>query len=302
MGGVTTGMPGEELQLGKRFSDDYSPVEKELSRKVGDIQFTSPVAMRNEWSRIRIQHKVPGSMLGKKLAVGIPSLDPQTGKKFVTPMWMHHVEWVFENKFSENKNNLIMYGRSNRNRNGEYLNIGKSGNVITMGAGLREQMEVGNVVWYNDFSLKLIEDMLYELSISKLAMNKRVFILRTGERGAVQFHRAAKDIVSGWLPIPTVNNPAVIQKVQSALNSNAVAATDYQFVEWRAPMGVIVKVEVDPFYDDPVRNKIIHPDGGVAESYRYDIMYAGDMDQPNIQLAKAKNSPEMRGYQWGLAA
>ena len=300
MGGVTTGMPGEELQLGKRFSDDYSPVEKELSRKVGDLQFTSPVAMRNEWSRIRIQHKVPGSMLGKKLAVGIPSLDPQTGKKFVTPMWMHHVEWVFENKFSENKNNLIMYGRSNKNRNGEYLNIGKSGNVITMGAGLREQMEVGNVVWYNDFSLKLIEDMLYELSISKLAMNKRVFILRTGERGAVQFHRAAKDMVSGWLPIPTVNNPAVIQKVQSALNSNAVAATDYQFVEWRAPMGVIVKVEVDPFYDDPVRNKIIHPDGGVAESYRYDIMYAGDMDQPNIQLAKAKNSPEMRGYQWGF--
>ena len=133
-------------------------------------------------------------------------------------------------------------------------------------------------------------------------MDKRVFILRTGERGAVQFHRAAKDMVSGWLPIPTVNNPAVIQKVQSALNSNAVAATDYQFVEWRAPMGVIVKVEVDPFYDDPVRNKIQHPDGGVAESYRYDIMYAGDMDQPNIQLAKAKNSPEMRGYQWGLAA
>ncbi len=81
-------------------------------------------------------------MLGKKLAVGIPSLTLRQEKKFVTPMWMHHVEWVFENKFSENKNNLIMYGRSNRNRNGEYLNIGKSGNVITMGAGLREQMEV----------------------------------------------------------------------------------------------------------------------------------------------------------------
>lgn len=302
LGGVTSGMPGEELQMGKRFSDDFSPVEKELSRKVGDIQFTSPVAMRNEWSRIRIQHKVPGSMLGKKLAVGIPTLDRQTGKKFVTPMWMHHVEWVFENKFSEQKNNLIMYGRSNRNRNGEYGNIGKSGNVIQMGAGLREQMEVGNVVYYNDFSLKLIEDMLYELSVSKLDIKDRTFILRTGERGAVQFHRAVKDQVSGWLPIATVNNPATIQKVQSALNSNAMAAADYQFVEWRAPMGVIVKVEVDPFYDDPVRNKIQHPDGGVAESYRYDIAYAGGMDQPNIQLAKAKNSPEMRGYQWGLMA
>lgn len=300
MGGVLTGMPGEELQLGKRFSDDYSPVEKELSRKVGDLQFTSPIAMRNEWSRIRIQHKVPGSMLGKKLAVGIPVLDKNTGNKFTTNMWMHHVEWVFENKFADNKNNLIMYGRSNRNRNGEYLNIGKSGNVITMGAGLREQMEVGNAVWYNDFSIRLIEDLLYELSVSKLEMGDRTFILRTGERGAIQFHRAVKDVVSGWMPITTIQNPATIRKVSSALNSNAVSAEMYQFIEWRAPNGVVVKVEVDPFYDNVVRNKIMHPDGGVAESYRYDILYVGTMDQPNIQLAKAKNAPELRGYQWGF--
>lgn len=36
MGGVTSGMPAEELQAGKRFSVEYAPVEKELSRKVGD--------------------------------------------------------------------------------------------------------------------------------------------------------------------------------------------------------------------------------------------------------------------------
>lgn len=300
MGGVLTGMPAEELQMGKRFSDDYSPVEKELSRKVGDLQFTSPVAMRNEWSRIRIQHKVPGSMLGKKLAVGIPTIDPRTGKKQVTDMWMHNVMWVFEQKFAENKNNLIMYSRSNRNRNGEYLNIGKSGNVITMGAGLREQMEVGNTIWYNKFSISLIEDVLYELSAAKLEMGDRTFILRTGERGAIQFHKAVKDMVSGWMAMPTVNNPATIKRVQSALNQNAVSAEMYQFVEWRAPNGVVVKVEIDPLYDDPVRNKIMHPDGGVAESYRYDILYVGTMDQPNIQLTRAKNSPELRGYQWGL--
>ncbi len=31
---------------------------------------------------------------------------------------------------------MIMYGRSNRNRNGEYLNIGQSGNVIKQGDGI----------------------------------------------------------------------------------------------------------------------------------------------------------------------
>lgn len=137
MGGVVTGMPVEELTLGKRFSVEYSPVEREMSRGVGDVRYTSPVAMRNEWSHIRIKHTVPGSMLGRKLAVGIPFVD-NGGKKVVHNMWMHHVDWTVESTFSDEKNNLIMYGRSNRNNNGEYMNFGKSGNVIKMGAGLRE--------------------------------------------------------------------------------------------------------------------------------------------------------------------
>jgi len=81
MGGVTS-VPAEELQMGKRFSVDYTPVEREMSRGVGDVRFTSPIAMRNEWSAIRIKHKVPGNMLGKKLAVGIPFVD-KAGKKVV---------------------------------------------------------------------------------------------------------------------------------------------------------------------------------------------------------------------------
>lgn len=299
MGGVTTGMPAEELALGKRFSVDYSPVEKELSRKVGDVRFTSPISMRNEWSCIRIQHKVPGSMLGKKLAVGIPFVD-NGGRKIVQNMWMHHVEWQVEQQFSEEKNNLIMYGRSNRNRNGEYMNFGKSGNVIKMGAGLREQMEVSNVIYYNKFSLKLIENALYELSAAKLAMNDRLFILRTGERGAAQFHKAVLDVVSGWTQFVLDNSSTqVVQKTQSKMHTHSLSA-GFQFTEFLAPNGVRLKVEVDPFYDDPVRNKIMHPDGGVAESYRYDILYIGSMDQPNIQLARIKGQPEIRGFQSGF--
>ena len=36
--------------------------------------------MRNEWSVVRIQHKVPGSMLNKKLAVGIPIIKETEGR------------------------------------------------------------------------------------------------------------------------------------------------------------------------------------------------------------------------------
>jgi len=303
MGGNTKGIPAERLLAGERFSVDFAPVEKELSRKVGDIRFTSPVSMRNEWSTIRIQHKVPGNMLNKKLAIGIPMVkrDP-SGKqvKDTANMWMHYVDYELECQFSEAKNNVLAFGTSNRNANGEYMNFGKSGGVIKTGAGLFEQMEVANTIYYNKFSLKLIEDALYELSASKLDFGDRYFVIKTGERGAIQFHKAILQTVSGWTQF-TLNGDAlgIVEKTQSNLHTNALTA-GFQFVEYKAPNGVRVKVDVDPYYDDPVRNKILHPDGGVAYSYRYDILYMGTMDQPNIFKCTIKGNNEFRGYQWGL--
>lgn len=301
-GGNTLGVPAERLLAGERFSIEAAFVEKELSRKVGDIRFSSPTSMRNEFSLIRLQHKVPGSMLGKKVAVGIPIIKETAGRytHTVENMWMNYVEWEFEQQFSDYKNNTLAFGRSNRNENGEYMNIGKSGNVIKTGAGLFEQIEVANTFYYNTFSIKLLEDALYELSAAKLDMNQRMFLIKTGERGAIQFHKEVLKTVSGWTQF-TLNgdNLKVVEKTQSKLHDTALSA-GFQFVEYKAPNGVRVKIDVDPFYDDPVRNKIKHPNGGVAMSYRYDIMDMGDMGQPNIFKCTVKNQPELRGYQWGL--
>lgn len=297
------GVPAERLLAGERFSIGYAPVERSFSRKVGDIRFSSPVSMRNEWSTIRIHHKVGGSMLNKKLAVGIPITKETEGGKLVkdtTNMWMHYVDYELELQFSEAKNNVLAWGVSNRNSNGEYLNFGKSGEAIKTGAGLFEQMEVANTMYYNHFALKLIEDALYELSASKLDFNDRYFVIKTGERGAIQFHKEVLKTVSGWTQFVLDNNSiGVVQKTQSKLHENALSA-GFQFVEYKAPNGVRVKIDVDPFYDDPVRNKILHPEGGVAYSYRYDIMYIGTMDQPNIFKCAIKGQNEFRGYEWGL--
>lgn len=302
-GGNSTGCPSERLLAGERFSVEAAYVEKELSRKVGDVRFASPVSMRNEWSVVRIQHKVAGSMLNKKLAVGIPMVSETTDHKIVSKVadkWMHNVEWEVEQQFQDYKNKALAFGRSNRNGNNEYTNVGKSGGVIKTGAGIFEQSEVANTMFYNKFSLGLLEDALYELSAAKLDFGDRYFVINTGERGAIQFHKAVLTTVSGWTQFVLDNSSLkVVEKTQSNLHSNALSA-GYQFVEYKAPNGVRIKVNVDPFYDDPVRNKILHPDGGVAMSYRYDIWYIGTMDQPNIFKCKIKGENELRSYQWGL--
>ena len=302
MGGLLTGVPGSELSQGKRFSWEYAAVESSRSKGVGGVRYSSPTAMRNEWTTLRIKERVPGNMINRKLAIGIPVMD-ENGKKIVHSMWMHHVEYKLEETFSEYKCNAIMYGKSNRNSNGEYLNFGKSGEVIKQGDGIRAQMEVANTLYYNDFDIKLIEDALFELSASKLSFKERKFVLRTGERGAAQFNKAVKDVVSGWYAVGFFGsngaNPAVVSKTSSELHDNALSA-GLQFTEYKAPNNIIISVEVDPLYDDLVRNKIMHPAGGPAMSYRYDILYIGTMDQPNIQIAKIKDTEEIRSYRWGL--
>lgn len=302
MGAVLTGMPAEQLLPGKRFSKEYAPVEREFSRKVDDITFASPIAMRNEFTTIRMQHKVSGALINKKIAFGIPVEVPTANGYTVKnyDMWMHYEQWVLEQQWNEAKNKVIAFGRSNRNKNGEYLNIGKSGEVIRMGAGLYQQMEVNNTDYYNTFSLKQIEDALYYLSAANLDMKDRTFILKTGERGAAQFHKAVLDTVSGWQAFAAQDAVGVVQKTSSPLHDNALSA-GFQFVEFKAPNGVKVKVDVDPYYDDPVRNKIMHPNGGPAFSYRYDIFDIGTMNQPNIFKVAVKGMRgDLTSYEWGL--
>lgn len=303
-GGNTEGCPPERLLAGERFSIEAAFVEQELSRKVGDIHFAAPVAMRNEWSTVRLYHKVAGSELNQKLEIGIPVVQEQadgSSKTAVQNMWMHYVDMQFEEEFSESKNRAIAFGRSNRNKNNEYTNIGKSGVAIKTGAGLFEQMEYSNTIFYNEFSLKVLLDALSSLSVAKLTFKDRHFLIRTGEYGARQFHEAVLKNVSGWTPFMLDNSSlGVVQRSKSELNSTTLSA-GFQFTEWRAPNGVVVTVQTDSgLYDDPYRNKIPHPDGGLAMSRRYDIMDMGEMDQPNIFKCAIKGMPEVRSYQWGL--
>lgn len=300
-GSSRDGIPGEELVSGKRFNEEFAPVGKGLSREVGGVRRVTPVSMRGELTTIRIDHKLPGDATGKKVAMGIPVLDKEGNKK-VFPTLALYEDWLVEQEFSLYKNKYLMYGKTNRTSDGEYHNKDVSGRSIKIGSGIREQMEQSNTYFFNDFSIEMLEEILYGLSEGKLGFDQRKFILRTGERGAAAFHKAVLDTTSGWAAhvARPGTNPQTIKKTNSMLHENAFSA-GFQFTEYMAPNGVTVKLEVDDFYDDKVRNTIRIPGkNGVAESYRYDIFYIGTPEEPNIQKVMVKGKEEIRGYQWGF--
>jgi hypothetical protein len=295
------GMPGEELVAGKRFSKDYSPVEDTLSIKGGEVSYTSPISFRNTFSRIRMQYTAPGNMKDAKFAAEFTQLGPNGEKKtFVT--WMEYQNWVFEHQFAQEKNRLLWYGRSARDSKGKFSSVGKSGHIISAGAGLREQMEISNTFFYSKFTADYITNILTELSEGKLSIDERKFVIRTGERGAILFHKAIAAEASGWTPL---FDQAAQTKVSSPLHENA-RKFGFQYTEFLAPNGIHVKVEIDPIYSDPVRNKMMAPNnghffGGVAESYRMDILDMGTVEgEANIRKVYASNVPDTTGYIPGL--
>lgn len=62
----------------------------------------------------------------------------------------------------------------------------------------------------------------------------------------MQFHKEVLKTVSGWTAF-TVNadNLGMVRKTNSPLHENALSA-GFQFVEFQAPNGVKLKVDVDP--------------------------------------------------------
>jgi hypothetical protein len=291
-GSVRGGIPVEELLPGKRFSVEYAPVEGELSRKAGTVRFSSPISMRNEFSHIRIHTKVSGALLNDKVAFGVPVVreTPNGGKKDVVDMWMHEVQWQLEQQWDEYKNYILAFGRSNRDANGEYHDFG----------------EYGNTDFYNTFSLKRLMENIYNISRANLDFNQRNFIIKTGEMGAIQFSKAAMTEGSGWSPITyeySASELGIMSPTTSKMtpHGGAFKMVAPQVTEFIAPNGAYVKIDVDSYYDDPVRNKIQHPLGGPAMSYRYDIFDIGTMDQPNIFKCAVKGQEgDFTSYEWGF--
>lgn len=292
-----SGVPGAELVANKRFSKDFSPVEDTMSLKGGNITFNSPIDMRNGFTTLRMEHKVPGNLMNRRVEGTLVGTDASGASKEFQ-VWMLYAEWEFEKQWAREKSRAYMFARSNRDDNGEYSDLGKSGFYIKQSAGIREQMEVSNVFFSDSVTIDLLESIMVDMVEGREDTSSVVeFMVRTGRRGAGVISKAAYATASGWVALNPYN-PQTVQKVSSNLHANSFSG-GFQFTEWLLPNNIVLKVEVDSMYDDRVRNKIMHPLGGVAESYRMDIFYMGNESTPNIKRLATKMG-DLRGYMSGF--
>jgi len=285
-------LPYEEAVAGKRFSGEFAPVERTMSRKGRELNYKGMITMRQAFSQIRIQKKTPGNLSKKKMG-GYFKDDQGNAVKF----WQQYESFMFDNAFREDINKLMMFGTSNRSADGDYKIDGKSGYKITEGAGIRQQMEAANTSYYNEFSIDELSTRLLDLSEGKLKSDQREFVLRTGERGAYEFHKALES--HSQLFTPLFNQDRMYKKDQNGFQMGL--GYGGQFIEYLGPNNIKVNLSVDSMYDDRNRNKLEDAKGGVTESYRYDIFDIGTTEgQPNIQRCGVKDQPIVHKYIPGL--
>jgi hypothetical protein len=285
-------VPFAELQGGKRFSKEWTLVEQTLSKKGSGVNYTAPFSMRNAFSFLRKEQTFPGNMKGRPIGT---MFKDDKGNMF--SIWTQYASYQMDQDMMQEKAFALVFATANRAPDGTYKNEGKSGYMKVQGAGLRQQIECSNTEFYNTFTIDLINNLLMDVSEGRLKSDQRKFILKTGERGAVQFHKALENYVHMYSP--NRDEDRLYKKdVKGVTMGKGYGG---QFVEYTGPNNIVVCIEVDSMYDDRVRNKLYHPEGGVAESYRYDIFDIGSVEgEPNIRKVTVKDSEYIMGIEPGL--
>lgn len=291
-GDASISVPAEDLLPDTHWSCDYHPVEEELSREGGQVNWSTNISMRNGFTHIRMQQMNAGNMVGRKILATVVGVDD---KQKPMTVWTDYQSYMIDYEFRMHWNRALMFGRSNRGTDGTYLNKGKSGYAIKTGAGIREQMETANTTYYTTFDIDEFSSRLMDLSENKLETDQRAFVGRCGERFAYQFHKSLEN--HSQLFIPSQENMRISKANAAFTGSNLALKYGGQFVEYEGPNGIKFNLSVDGMYSDPDRNKKLHPSGGLEESYRCDIFDIGTTQgDPNIQLFTASNMGMRKWY------
>ncbi len=265
-------IPPALLASGRKVSKQNNADTNTLGKDYGETQFGSHFEMRNAFSTMSKKYVVPGNIAGKNgnLLIGIPD-----GNGGVIKMWSRWQDLVFQKQWMEEKSKRMMFDKMNANADGTYSMKASSGFVIKQGSGLREQISPSYKFFYNTLTLDYLWEVCFNLSLNILPEDKREFLIFTGERGMVKFHKLMETIVAA-------NQPHGNDARLSGSGQNLAWGGQYR--KYYGPQGVTIHVMKMAEYDDPIDNRLEHPEGGFAESYRMTIMNIGTTGgMPNVQ-------------------
>lgn len=249
-------IPVSLLEAGKEFSKDFNSQEHDHSREGGDTHYATPFMMENYMGTFRKKYEVTGAAHEKVLSIKL--MDPESGK--TTETWVKYVEWEFWCQFQDEIERALWYGKSNIDNTTTIPTMkGLSGNPIYMSAGVEQQLAPANKHYYTRLTESVIRDFLNNLSYGGTEPGPREYVAFCGRGFMDGFDKAMKTSASNFTLVDS----------KFITGSGQSMELGGQFTSYVGLNGDRITLKELPLYNNPVRNRQIHPETGLpAESYK----------------------------------
>ncbi|MCP4255520.1 MAG: hypothetical protein GY775_19365 [Candidatus Scalindua sp.] len=291
-------VPIEELAANTLWSDDGGLVEDETSEDGADISFRSHSMLENRLSQFRLKHKIAGHMFDIKPMGFFVEGSKGKGEK----LWISNVEYEFLKKARWAAASIVVNGHSNVWADGTVGNIGRNGIKATTGAGFKEQWLTSNKhVWSGKPDMDFLNEIALDAVVGKIKWDQRKMVIKAGEYGLTQLSNMVMEKygANAW----TASRAWMGDTTGRAYTwkENEINVRAGQVMGVATINGVQFSFVIDPQKDDLKRNKIMHPLGGPASSYEYDIMGFGSKDEKsNMQIVRRKGETPIWGAEEGI--
>ena len=297
-------IPKEELKPYTRWSKDGGLAANDLSRDGYQPSFTSPFEFENRLSQFRTKLQVPGSMYreGKFGDVYMFKFVDSDGNQH--KVWFDAYWYTFLKMNRLDRANKFLYDKTNKLSDGTTLNRDpQTGINADSGSGLYELMSAGNIHPYypGGLSVDYINKVILDASVTKVPEDKRAITILAGEYGLVDLHKMLrKELITTNL-LPAYMGDTTGRAYEWDKKGNKVSVNFGQVIGYADVNGIRVNFMHAPHKDNPIRNKLLYPNGGRASSYEYDILDFGTTNgRPNIQRVELEGQPDIYALQIGI--
>jgi len=291
-------IPAEEILPGTFWSSDGGLVPESHSYTGFGPDFRSHGMLRNTLSQFRMKHKISGNMFDIK-PMGF-FVKGKNGKAEM--LWISNVEYEFLKKARYATASIVMNGHSNVWADGSIGNIDKNGFTAKTGAGFKEQWLVSNKhVWNTAPNMDFLNEIALDTVVGKIKWDERKMIIKAGEYGLTALSNMVMEKygANAWVSA----RPWMGDSTGRAYtwNNNEINIKAGQVMGVATINGIQFAFVIDPGKDDLKRNKTMHPLGGPASSYEYDIMGFGSKDEKaNMQIVRRSGETPIWGAEEGI--
>ncbi len=281
-------IPATELAAGTRWSSDGGLVTDTLSDKGYGISHASPFELKNRMTQFRMQETIPGNMFrqGKENSM-VYKFKFMSEDGVENVVWIDHLTHEFLRKARVSKARTAYFSKSNERTDGTTTNISQNGYAAESGAGFEEMLLSTNRHPYHEdgLSLRYLTDTIIDAAEGKRDYTNMAVTIGAGWRGLRMLKEMVQTELGASGSFPYMGDSTGRAYDRSGNQKNDIHVSFGNIVGYSDIFGIKVKFMHLPHKDDPVRNKLRHPNGGLVSSYELDIMDFGKTasGEDNIQ-------------------